>query len=93
MYKRQGDYLDDFAEVPRAELSLDWGEELQHALEQVREEYRLCFVLHHQQELSLLEISRMLAVPEGTVKIWLYRCRRLLAAWLTQRGSVPEGAA
>jgi RNA polymerase sigma-70 factor (ECF subfamily) len=66
------------------------GEELQLALEQLREEYRVCIVLFHQQELSLAEVSEVLDRPPGTVKTWLHRARRELAEFLQRRGVVPD---
>jgi RNA polymerase sigma-70 factor (ECF subfamily) len=63
-----------------------FAEDLQLALETLREEYRTCFIMYHQQELSLAEISEALDCPEGTIKTWLYRARRELAEQLQQRG-------
>lgn len=64
------------------------AEELQLALSQLREEYRTCFILFHQQELGCAEISEILRCPEGTVKTWLHRARRDLATLLRRRGVV-----
>lgn len=69
---------------------LDLGEELQMGLDRLREEYRTCFVLFHQQELSCIEISEVLDCPEGTVKTWLHRARRELAEFLSRRGITPH---
>lgn len=66
--------------------SRDIGEELERALALLREEYRLCFILFYQQELSIIEVSEILAVPEGTVKTWLHRARKQLAESLRTRG-------
>ncbi len=66
------------------------GEELQLALEQLREEYRICIILFHQQELSLTEVSEVMDRPPGTVKTWLHRARRELADFLERRGVVPD---
>jgi RNA polymerase sigma-70 factor (ECF subfamily) len=68
----------------------DLAEELQLALERLREEYRICFVLYHQSELSLAEISDIVGSPEGTIKTWLYRARKELAEQLQRRGIVPQ---
>ncbi|MGH7200444.1 MAG: RNA polymerase sigma factor, partial [Planctomycetaceae bacterium] len=65
------------------------AEELEQALAQLREEYRTCFVLFHQQELSCAEIGEILDCPQGTVKTWLYRARRELAEILQRRGIGP----
>jgi len=77
--------LPDRSPAPQTDLA----EELTRALETVREDYRLCFILYHQQELTVTEISETLSCPEGTVKIWLYRARRELADILRRRGVVP----
>lgn len=68
------------------------AEELQLALDQLREEYRTCFVLFHQQEMRCVEIGEVLDCPEGTVKTWLHRARRELADFLKRRGVVYEHA-
>lgn len=62
------------------------GEEVQQALLQLREEHRDCFVLFYEQELSILEISEIMGVPDGTIKTWLHRARKQLADRLRQRG-------
>lgn len=68
----------------------DLAEELQLGLEQLREEYRTCFLLFYQQELSCVEIGEALDCPEGTVKTWLHRARRELADFLRRRGVGPD---
>ena len=68
----------------------DLAEELQLALQQLREEYRTCFLLFHQQELSLQEVAQIMQCPDGTIKTWLHRARRELAGLLRARGVVTE---
>lgn len=68
----------------------DLAEELQIALEKLREEYRTCFILFHQQELSCARIGEILGCPQGTVKTWLHRARKELAESLQRRGVVPN---
>lgn len=68
----------------------DLAEELQLALMQLREEYRMCFILFHQQELSLQEVARVMNSPDGTIKTWLHRARKELAVLLRNRGIVTE---
>lgn len=70
--------------------TLDLAEELELALRQVRDEYRTCFVLFHEQELSISEVAEIMKCPEGTVKTWLHRARRELAEFLIQRGVVTK---
>jgi RNA polymerase sigma factor (sigma-70 family) len=40
--------------------------------------YRTLISLYHQQELSYDEIARITALPEGTVKSYLFRARKML---------------
>lgn len=66
------------------------AEELQLALATLREEYRMCFVLFYEQELSCARIGEILECPEGTVKTWLHRARRELVEHLLRRGITPR---
>ena len=68
----------------------DLAEEIQRAVETLREDYRICFVLFHEQEVSCAQIGEVMGCPEGTVKTWLHRARRILADYLRQRGIVPN---
>ncbi|MFN0056609.1 MAG: RNA polymerase sigma factor [Planctomycetales bacterium] len=83
--------LDELGDDQSLVDQLGLAEELHLALNQIREEYRLCFVLYHQNELSLTEISQIVGSPVGTVKTWLFRARRELARLLQHRGLAPRG--
>ncbi|TPG60217.1 RNA polymerase sigma factor [Hymenobacter nivis] len=48
------------------------------AVEQLPPLYRTLVALYHQQELSYEEIGQITALPEGTVKNYLFRARKLL---------------
>lgn len=69
----------------------DLAEELQRALEQLRDDHRLCFVMFYEQELSIQEISAVLDCPTGTIKTWLFRARKQVAEVLRERRVVNEG--
>ncbi|MBV1854868.1 SigE family RNA polymerase sigma factor [Catellatospora tritici] len=56
---------------------------LVHALRQIPADQRRAVVLHHLVGLSVAEIAAEVGSPPGTVKAWLLRGRRALAAWLT----------
>ena len=86
------DQVVSFAASPASSRGRELAEELQQALECLREEYRTCFVLFYRQELSCAEVARVLGCPEGTVKTWLHRARRELAEHLQRRGIVPNGS-
>lgn len=70
--------------------SPDLAEELEAVIGELRDDYRLCFVLFYQEDLSCAEIASVMKCPEGTVKTWLHRARRELADRLRRRGVVPH---
>lgn len=67
------------------------AEELQRALETLREDYRTCFILFYQQDLNCIEIGEIMDRPQGTIKTWLHRARNELAEYLKRRGVTPDG--
>src|SRR5262249_1695099 len=64
----------------------DLAGELELALGSLRPEYRLVFVLFHEQNLMYEEIAVAVSRPVGTVKTWLHRARAQLADSLSRRG-------
>jgi RNA polymerase sigma-70 factor (ECF subfamily) len=52
--------------------------------------YREIVLLRHQEGLSLNEISEVLGLPEGTVKIRLFRAREMLREKAREMGLEPE---
>jgi RNA polymerase sigma factor (sigma-70 family) len=64
----------------------DLAGELERGLRGLRPEYRLVFVLFHEQNLSYDEIAQAVSRPVGTVKTWLHRARAQLAEDLSRRG-------
>jgi RNA polymerase sigma-70 factor (ECF subfamily) len=79
------------------EMQAEHGElarALDLALSSVRPEYREVVVLRYQEGLTHPEIAELLGVPVGTVKSYLHRARKELAAILSSRGwgpSIPLG--
>lgn len=84
------DLSQDWAVPVEKSTQSDLAEELQRGLEALREEYRACFLLFHEQNLSCAEIGDVLGCPEGTIKTWLFRARRELAERLKLRGITPD---
>lgn len=80
--------LADRTPDPWSERTL--SEEVQRAMETLREEYRTAFLLFHEQHLSYQEIAAALDCPLGTVKTWVHRARRELARELVRRGVVED---
>lgn len=64
----------------------DLAAELRTALEKLRPEYRMVFILYHEQSLAYEEIGEALSRPVGTIKTWLHRARAELAEHLSRRG-------
>lgn len=62
--------------------------ELERAIGRLRPDYRLVFVLYHEQGLSYEEIGQATSRPIGTVKTWIHRARAELADELSRRGVV-----
>jgi len=60
---------------------------LETALEQVtKPNHRIAWVLRHLEGCSVAEISRILNIKEGTVKIWIFRCKKELMQILINKG-------
>ncbi|MGI4733871.1 MAG: RNA polymerase sigma factor [Janthinobacterium lividum] len=55
------------------------------AIEQLPPLYRTLIALYHQQELSYEEIAHITSLPDGTVKNYLFRARKLLKQQLLAR--------
>jgi len=78
--RARGDSPSDLTE--QAELS----RALSAALGGLRPEYREVVVLRYREELSVQEIAGVMAIPEGTVKTYLFRARKEMAVALSARG-------
>ncbi len=76
--------------APDMQAAQNLAEEVQRALQLIREEYRQAFVLFHEHQLSYAEIGEALGCPLGTVKTWVHRARSELIQRLQQRGVVQE---
>lgn len=80
----------DPASSPADELERrSLGAALEDALGRLRAEYREVMLLRYQQGLSVDEIAGILRLPEGTVKTYLHRARKELAAMLSAAGWTP----
>jgi RNA polymerase sigma-70 factor (ECF subfamily) len=94
-HKRKGDPLRDADELADASTSQDQtpgiAMDLDHALENLPEEVRLCIVLSYHEQMTHSEIAEFTAIPLGTVKSHIRRgttkLQQLLAAYLEPAGS------
>ena len=64
----------------------DVSAEVDRAMERLRPDYRMVFILFHEQGLPYDEIAEVMDRPIGTVKTWLHRARTELAEDLVRRG-------
>jgi len=67
-------------------LSGERRDRLGAALERLPDIYRTVLHMHYWLELSIEEIADSLSVPEGTVKSYLFRARRILKSALSGEG-------
>jgi RNA polymerase sigma-70 factor (ECF subfamily) len=70
---------------PESQLILsELQDQVQRAVQQLPDKYRLAIVLRYMQELSLQEISEVLDLPVSTVKTRIHRGREVLRKKLEQ---------
>jgi RNA polymerase sigma-70 factor (ECF subfamily) len=84
-------YLQDTA--PGRERDDDAAElaaEIQAAVADLRQDYKIVFVMFHEQGQPYEDIAAALERPVGTIKTWLHRARLEILERLRQRGMVPS---
>jgi RNA polymerase sigma-70 factor (ECF subfamily) len=91
--KRYSDYsIDDYTANVIKEPSLnpeeksisnDRGTMVRAAVAKLPERYRHVVVLYHLDEYSYQEISEITEMPEGTVKSYIFRGRKMLKEYLS----------
>ena len=84
------EYLHETAASAPADDAAELGREIQAALGELRDDYRLVFTLYHEQGLPYEEIAGVVSKPVGTVKTWLHRARLEVLERLRKRGMVSE---
>ncbi|HXG09888.1 MAG TPA: RNA polymerase sigma factor [Gemmataceae bacterium] len=83
------DYLQDTAPGPGGDDADELLSEIRAARNRLRPEYRIVFVMFHEQGLTYEDIAAALKRPVGTIKTWLHRARLEVLERLRQRGLVP----
>jgi RNA polymerase sigma-70 factor (ECF subfamily) len=76
-----------------AAVAGDLAEAVDEALDRLRPEYREVIVLRAQEDRSYEEIADITGLPLGTVKTYIHRARKELAATLGRAGWDPAGHA
>jgi len=79
---------EDFRPTPDRQVeAIEAKDILDRALDEVtKPNHRMAWILRHLEGLSIADISKTLKCPEGTVKIWIFRCTRELRQILTRKG-------
>jgi len=72
IYWSQGNSPDEFTQ--EQDLSL----RLQHEITKLPLQFRTILTLYHLDEMSYAEIAKITGLPDGTVKSYLFRARKLL---------------
>jgi RNA polymerase sigma factor (sigma-70 family) len=83
------DYLQDTLPARADDDAAELMQEIQHAVAELRLEYRMAFVLFHEQGQPYEDIARAMDRPVGTIKTWLHRARMEILERLRRRGMVP----
>jgi RNA polymerase sigma-70 factor (ECF subfamily) len=76
---------------PTPERTHELRQEIDHVVEELRDEYREVFLLFHAEELPYEMIGHILKKPVGTIKTWLHRARLAIVQRLQERGLGCEG--
>ena len=84
------EYLHETATSAPTDDSAELAREIQGALAELRDDYRLVFTLYHEQGLPYEDIAEAVDKPVGTVKTWLHRARLEILDRLRRRGMVSE---
>ena len=84
------------ADPEASALNAERREEIEAALEHVRDDHRAALVLRHMEGLSYSEIAEVLDVPDGTAKGWVSRGRAAMLVALSKenghRGAGRDGS-
>jgi RNA polymerase sigma factor (sigma-70 family) len=84
------EYLHETLTAAPPDDSRELTREIDAVLSELRPEYRLAFVLYHDQGQPYDVIAETLGRPVGTIKTWLHRTRLELLDALRRRGLVDD---
>ncbi|HEY3790110.1 MAG TPA: RNA polymerase sigma factor [Urbifossiella sp.] len=84
------EYLHETPDHRQDDDSTELTRGIRAAVDQMRPDYRMVFILFHEHGQAYEEISEAIGRPVGTVKTWLHRARIELLEQLRTRGLVPE---
>lgn len=87
--KAQTVSLDEYTEKGVENYLIEEKIDLYDAIDSLKENYKTAVILFYFQELKIKEIARIMGIPDGNVKVCLYRAKKqlknLLSNQTTQR--------
>ncbi len=78
-----GDVADDYIEPDRQAEQHDLGRHVRTEIDRLPPLYGVILALYHLEDMSYREIGEIMKLPDGTVKSYLFRARRMLKKRLT----------
>ena len=77
--------MDMAADPPGPQTAHEARIDLERAIRMLPDDYRMVLVLHDVEGMKHHEIAEQLEIPIGTTKSQLFRARRMLRRWLSER--------
>ena len=74
--------LEEYREKGVENYLIEEKVDLYDAIDSLKEQYKTVVILFYFQELKIKEIARIMEIPEGSVKAYLYRATKQLRRWL-----------
>ncbi len=74
--------LEEYREKGVENYLIEEKVDLYDAIDSLKEQYKTVVILFYFQELKIKEIARIMEIPEGSVKAYLYRAKKQLRRWL-----------
>ena len=74
--------LEEYREKGVENYLIEEKVDLYDDIDSLKEQYKTVVILFYFQELKIKEIARIMEIPEGSVKAYLYRAKKQLRRWL-----------
>ena len=74
--------LDEYREKGVENYLIEEKVDLYDAIDSLKEQYKTVVILFYFQELKIKEIAQIMDIPEGSVKVYLYRAKKQMRRWL-----------
>ncbi len=77
--------IDEYAEKGVENYLIEEKIDLYDAIDSLKGHYRTVVILFYFQELKIKEIARVMDIPDGSVKAYLYRAKKQLRSLLSSQ--------